>query len=283
MRFNLGVFYTDTPQEDLTQVPSTFDVTGYDILSVLNDPIGDTYSADVAVDPLSRVEEILLSRGVTQYQIDQDAYGQLLTSPMVWTLDDNATWLTAINRLLAYVGYQGIWSDWNGVLRAQTYTTPTDRSPDWVMRADVVNTILTQRRKRQRDFYDAPNRWVFYRANNTDDAAPVDGAGRYEFINDTVGDSSVEARGGRIITKTVTVDAVTQDALVSAAQRTIDADMSIPTKFVHETAPFPLAWHFDKYTVVDPDLGASLDVLASSWSLNLDGSDMVHEWSSINV
>jgi hypothetical protein len=281
MRFNMGVFYTDTPEEDLSEVPSTFDVTGYDILSILDDPVGDSYTVDINVSPLARVEEILLARGVTQYQIAQDQASVLLTSPMVWTVDENATWLTTVNRLLAYVGYQGIWSDWNGVLRAQTYTSPTDRPTEWVMSADVSDTILTQRRRRRRDFYDAPNRWVFYRANNTDDVAPVDGAGRYEFINANVGDTSVEGRGGRTITKVESVDVADQFSLVTAAQRTIDADMQIPTKFVIETAPFPLAWHFDKYTVVDPDLGAALDVMGSSWSLNLDGADMQHEWTSV--
>jgi hypothetical protein len=283
MRFNLGAYYTDTPVEDLSQIPSTFDVTGYDVLSILDDAIGDAYSIDTGIDPLDAIEAILLARGVTQYQIDRDstARGVLLTSPMVWTLDDNVTWLTAVNKLLAYVGYQGIWSDWNGVLRAQTYTTPSDRAPEWVMDAAIADTILTQRRKRTHDYYDAPNRWVFYWGNNTDGAQPVDGAGRYEFINNTEGETSVEARGGRTITKTTSLDAADQASLVAAAQQTIDADMQVPTTFEHETAPFPLAWHFDKYTVNDPVLGAAQDVLSSSWSLNLDGSDMAHSWQVI--
>lgn len=281
MRFNLGAFYTDTPDEDLTELPSTFDVIGYDVLSILDDGVADSYSVDTGTDPLERVEEILLTRGVTQYQIEKDMTGKLLTSPMVWTLDDNATWLTVVNRLLAYVGYQGIWSDWNGVLRAQQYTNPSDRSPEWVMGVDVADTILTQRKRRQRDFYNAPNRWVFYRANDTETAPPVDGAGRYEFTNDTEGDTSVEARGGRTITKTVSVDVADQASLVAVAQRTINADISIPTKFIIDTAPFPLAWHFDKYTIQDPQLGATLDVLASSWRLDLGGTDMSHEWTVI--
>lgn len=281
MRFNLGAFYVDSPEEDLSQVPSTFEVTGYDILSVLDDAVGDAYSVDVNVDPLERVEEILLSRGISRYQIDKDRTGTLLTSPLVWTMENNVTWLVVVNKLLEYVGYQGIWSDWNGVFRAQTYTTPSDRSPEWVMGVSVADTILTQRSKRQRDFYDAPNRWVFYWTTGTDGPAPVDGAGRYEFVNATEGDTSVEARGGRTITKTVGVDTADQASLVAAAQRTIDADMQIPTQFSFDTAPFPLAWHFDKYTIMDPVLGAAQDVLASSWSLNLDGSDMSHVWTVI--
>jgi hypothetical protein len=283
MRFNLGAYFTDTPIEDLSQIPSTFDVTGYDILSILDDPIGDAYAVDIGSDPLDAVESILLGRGVTQYQIDRDATaaGRLLSSPMVWTLDDNVSWLTTVNALLAYVGYRGIWSDWNGVLHCETYTSPSDRAPEWTMDANIADTILTQRRKRTHDYYNAPNRWVFYRSSDTETAPPVDGAGRYEFINNTEGETSVEARGGRTITKTGSVDAADQYSLIAAARQTIDADMQIPTTFEIETAPFPLAWHFDVYAVNDPALGAARNVLASQWSFNLDGSDMGQSWQVV--
>lgn len=281
VRFYLGAFFVDTPQENLAESPPTFDATGYDILSILDDPIGEAYSVDTGVSPLERIEEILLGRGVTQYQIDQDRAGATVASPMVWTLDDDATWLLVVNALLKQVGYQGIWTDWNGVFRCGTYTTPADRSSEWTFGADVATTLLTQRRTRQRDFYNAPNRWVFYRSGSTDDAAPTAGAGLYEYVNQSVGETSVEARGGRTITKVESIDAADQTALVAAAQQTIDKDSSIPTRFVIETAPFPLAYHMDLYTVSDPDLGVAQKVLASSWSLDLGGADMSHEWSSI--
>ena len=143
-------------------------------------------------------------------------------------------------------------------------------------------TLLTQRRKRQRDFYDAPNRWVFYRNTSTDGDQPsADNGLRYEYVNQYVGPTSVEARGGRTITKTVGVDAADAASLKATAQVTIDADMLIPTVVSIDTAPFPLAWHFDRITVSDAGLGVALSVLASSWSLNLDGSDMQWEWSLI--
>lgn len=282
MRFNLGVFYTDTPEEDLSEGPPSYDVTGYDFLSILDDPVGDAYTVDTGVSPLERVEDILLARGVLNYHIDQTRVGTLLTSPMVWTLDDNATWLTTVNRLLAYVGYQGIWSDWNGSLRVQQYTSPQDRPPEWVMSGAVGDTILTQRRRRTRDFYDAPNRWVFYRGNNTDDTAPIDGDGRFEYVNQTVGDTSVEARGGRVITRVGSIDAADQTALVAAARRSIDADIRVPTKYQIELAPFPLSWHFDKFLITDPDIGlAYQEVLVSSWTLNLGGTDMSFEMTAL--
>lgn len=281
MKFYQGVFFTDSPSTDTGQMPYTHDVTGYDILSILDDAVGDDLTIDVGVDPLDQVEEILTSRGVRVYSIDRDAAGSLITSPIVYAMSDNVTWLTVVNDLLAYVGYQGIWTDWNGVFRAQVYHTPADRGSEWLLTADIADTLITQRRKISKDFYNAPNRWVFYRSNNTDSTQPTDGAGRFEYVNQYVGETSVEARGGRILSKVVGVDAVDQNALVSRAQITIDADTQIPTAFEVEIAPLPLAWHFDKYTVNDPALGPLQDVLGSKWALNLDGADSAHSWTVV--
>jgi hypothetical protein len=279
MTFYLGAFFTDSPAEDLSEDPPTYSVTGYDILSILDDAIGDAYSVDTGVDALDQVELILQARGVTQYTIDRDRAGTLIVSPMVWTLDDNVTWLVVVNALLAFVGYQGVWADWNGVFRCQTYTDPGDRASEWSLTSDIDTTILTQRRTRTRDFYNAPNRWVFYRSSNTEGQAPVDGDGRYEYINVADGDTSQEGRGGRTITKTLGIDAADQYSLVQAGNQVIAADMLIPVTVALETAPFPLAWHFDKYLISDPALGTAVSILSSSWTLNLDGSDMSHAWS----
>jgi hypothetical protein len=279
MVFYLGAYFVDTPEEDMQAEPPTWDATGYDVLSILDDYIGDDYHVDTGVAYLARVEQILLERGVTRYVIDQDASARILASPKVYSLDENPTWLQVVNDLLAGVGYSGIWSDWNGALRCHAYTAPLFRPPEWYLTADVANTLLTQRRKRSRDFYDAPNRWVFYQSNVTE-TQPVDGNGRYEYINEDRGETSVEARGGRTITKTPEgVDVADQASLEAYAQRVIAADMQIPTKVSIDTAPFPLVWHFDKYAVSDPQLGAAVDVVGQSWSLNLNGSDMAHEWS----
>lgn len=279
MKFYRGAYFADTPEEDLSELPANYDVTGYDILSILDDSVGDTFSIDVGVNYLATVEEILTNRGVTQYVIDRDAADRTVSSPIVYMMEDNVTWLSIVNDLLAGVGYQGVWSDWNGMLRCHTYTTPTLRSPEWLFDVNIANTLLTQRRRIQHDFYNAPNRWVFYRTNNTDGPPPADGDGRWEYVNETVGETSVEARGGRTITRTVGLDVSDHASLVAAGQSIIDADMAVPTTIPMETAPFPLAWHFDKYVVSDPALGAALDVLATAWTQNLDGSDMQHEWS----
>lgn len=282
MNFYLGCYVTDTPQEDLSEDVSSFGATGYDLISLLDDPVGDAYSVDAGTSPLDTVEQIFTGRGFSQYIIDQTQSDAVLASAKTYTIDDNVTWLTIVNDLLGAVGYQGVWSDWNGVLRAQVYNTPSDRSPEWLMSDDPAVTLLTQRRKRQRDFYSTPNHWIFYRNTSTEGDQPSDDNGfRYEFTNQTDGDTSVNARGGRVITKVVGVDASDALAVIQQAQQTIDADMLIPTVISIETAPFPMAWHMDRIQVSDAGLGVALQVLASSWALNLDGSDMSWDWTVV--
>jgi hypothetical protein len=282
MRFYLGAFFVDSPQEDLSEVPPTYDVTGYDVLSILDDSIGDDYTINAGEIYLVQVENILLGRGITQYHIDQDRGTSVLPSPKVYTLDQDPTWLQVVNDLLAAIGYQGIWTDWNGTFQVRAYDTPSNRSPEWVFTANITNTLLTQRRQRTKDFYDAPNRWVFYQSNVTE-TQPVDGNGRYEYTNQANGETSVEARGGRTITRSPEgVDVADHASLVAYAQRVIDADMLIPTKISIDTAPFPLAWHMDRYVVSDPTFGVALQVLGSSWSLDLSGADMRQEWTVVS-
>lgn len=282
MRFYLGAYVTDTPEEDMSLNVSSFDATGYDILSLLDDAIGDGYSVDAGELYLTRVESILQSRGFTKYIIDQDQAAAALASAKTYTVDDNVTWLTVVNDLLAAVGYAGIWSDHNGYLRAQVYRSPADRGPEWQMTDDPAVTLLTNRRTRHRDFYDAPNHWIFYRNSTTEGEQPsADNGFRYEYTNQYNGETSVEARGGRVITKVLGVDAVDAASLQAQAQRTIDSDSLIPTIIKIETAPFPLAWHFDRIEVSDGGLGAQIQVVATSWTLALDGSDMQWEWSVI--
>lgn len=282
VRFYLGAYFTEAPEEELDDEPTTYDVTGHDILSDLDDAVGDGYSVPAGTFVLDQCETILQSRGWTNYVIDDDARAKVITSPLTWTIDDNVTWLVIVNALLTSVGYQGIWSDWNGALRLHSYTDLASRPPEWVFDVSEATSLMEQGRKRARDLYDAPNRWVFYRGNATEDGQPVDGSGRYEFVNETLGVTSVEARGGRVKTKTASLDVADHSGLVAAASRIIDEDMALPSVLTVPTAPFPLAWHFDKYEVDDPRVGPVSTVLGRSWTLPLDGSAMSHEWSVLD-
>jgi hypothetical protein len=89
------------------------------------------------------------------------------------------------------------------------------------------------------------------------------------------------ARGRVISAKPQQIDVVDHNALVAKAQQSIDADMRLKTTYELSTFPNLASWHFDKYTLADSGLGPISDVLGVKWSLPLDGSNMVHEWSMI--
>jgi hypothetical protein len=278
-RFNLGAYWTSSPDTSLQSSPTLHAVSCIDIIDGLNDPVGQTYVVDTGVPYLTAVEGVLLARGYTQYLIEPTAIGSLIPSPKVWVLDDNTTWLKIVNELLAGVGYQGIWSDWNGVLRAQAYISPSLRGSEFAYDVSPTTGMMEPDRSVALDFYKVPNRWVFYRTNTTEGVTPVEGNGIYTYTNNAMGPTSVEARNGRVVTKVQGIDAVDQSALIASGQVTIDADRTVAAKLTLSTSPNPLHWHFDRVTVDDPALGLTQDALVTQWTLPLSGAAMSHEWT----
>ena len=58
-RWNLGVYALMTPARNAGEVPETFTVTGYDLLSHLNTPYGSTFAAAVSAVPLTLIATML--------------------------------------------------------------------------------------------------------------------------------------------------------------------------------------------------------------------------------
>lgn len=276
--FRLGAYFTATPSRTVNTTPARFDVTGYDILHALTSPVGGAYAVDAGTAYLDTVETILTTQGYGQFTIDPASAASTLPSPKVWPFDDQTTWLQVVNDLLAEVGYAGIWSDWDGRLRCQPYQPPRTRGPEWFYDStDADTAMLGVQRTVERDFFNAPNRWVFYRRNNIDSTAPVEGNGIYTYVNDSLGDTSVAARG-RVITRIVPLDVADQAAMEAVAQITIDADLRPNTTLQVSTAPNPLHWHFDRALLNDPGVGPIVDVLCTKWTLPLDGGDQQQTW-----
>jgi hypothetical protein len=282
-KFYLGAYFTSTPKKSVEFYPQIHQVTGYDILHRLQDQVGEVYAVAAGQKYLTVVEGILREQGYQKFIIDNHAADAVLPSAQVWELDQNITWLTVVNDLLAAVGYQGIWSDWNGYLRCQQYIPPGQRVAEWYYDAGKLTSMLDPERSIEQDYYNAPNRWVAVQSNNVDEKTPVEGDGIFTFINQSNGPTSVEARDGRTITRRLDIDAASQEALVASARVSIDADMRLSTKYEVASSPNPLHWHFDRLLVNDPDLGEYIEVLSTSWTLPLNGDNMTHEWNGVGV
>lgn len=280
-RFNLGAYYTSTPARELERTPATFDVDGFDILLGLDDPVGSSYAIGAGRSYLAEVETILAGRGYTAYVIDQTHADKVLPTARVWTLDDNLTWLTVVNDLLDAVGYAGLWSDWDGRLHAGAYTLPSRRASEWSYTAERVTSMLGAQRSIIRDFFRTPNRWVFRRGNQTDGPPPIEGDGIYTVINTDQGDTSVEGRGGRVVTRSEALDVADQESLIAVGDRIADDDRRVAANVALTTFPNPLHWHFDRCHVADPRLAGVSQVLATAWTLPLGGGDQSHEWLAL--
>lgn len=280
-RFNLGVYLTSSPSTGGAESPATHQVECYDILHWLNTAVGESFTIEAGTGYLAAIETILIAQGIQSYQIDQSQAGKVLPAPLSWVMVDKPRWLNVINDLAAAVGYQGVWSDWDGRLRIAPYLLPTERAVEWVYDDDPELSLIDPDRVVIRDWFHAPNRWVYYRSRDPEEPAPVEGNGLYVYINELDGPTSVQARGRTISADPEQIDAVDHDALVAAATQRIDADLRLKTTYELKTAPNPLHWHFDKMTITDPGLGPMADVLAVKWSLPLNGDLMTHEWSMI--
>lgn len=279
-RFNLGVYLPSVPKVVHDKQPETHEVQGFDIIHLLNDPVGEGYAVAAGTGYLTAVEAILTQRGFVRYVIDQDAVDKTLPIARVWPLDEQTTWLNVVNDLLGAIGYQGVWSDWDGRLRCEPYDPPRERAPEWYYTAEGVTSMLAPERTVTQDWFAVPNRWVAVRSNSGDEAEPVEGDGIWIYQNDNLGPTSVDARNGRVVTRFLSIEAADHGSLMATAQASVDADMRLPTTVEVSVSPNPLHWHFDRLYVNDPQAGAPMDAVCTSWTYVLNGSDdMVQEWS----
>lgn len=282
--FYLGAYHLPTPARPLGESPPTYAVTGYDMLLRLNQSVGDAYAIAAGESYLGKVEEILLSCGYAAYLIDQSAAATVLPIARAWAFDEQTTWLKIVNDLLDAIGYAGIWSDWAGRLRCEPYQLPANRSVEWTYTDDVATTMLTREGTIEQDYFDAPNRWVFYRSNRVDETPPVEGNGKFIYVNQSVGPTSVEGRGGLIVAKPpVGVDVADHASLLLVAQRQIAQDMDVPTTIQRPTAVNPMAWHFDRLYVQDGSSDLVADAQCTAWSFALapEIGDMRQTWRAI--
>jgi hypothetical protein len=281
-RFNLGAYFATASVTEFGEDPGTFDVTGFDILLAMQDTVGEAYSIDAGESYLTAAEDILRTRGYTEFVIDATQADKVLPVAKTWALDENITWMTIVNELMAAIGYQGIWSDWQGRIRLVSYTPPIQRIAEWRYTDAALASMLGAKRSLKKDYFSTPNRWVAVRSNLTDEAAPIEGEGVWTYTNETTGNTSVEARGGRTITRYLSIDAVDQASLMSTAQISIDADMRVSETAEVSTAPNPLHWHFDRMTIQDDSGMGLLETMSTKWTLPLNGDDMTHEWSVVS-
>lgn len=290
-RFNCGVYMLTTPETRYGTDPIVYSAQGMDRVYLLDREVGEDYTILEGVTYYDALVAVFADAGLTGYLIDGDALDHTLPVDREWPLvgtstdpdqtDSPVTWLRIVNDLLAAVNFRGVWADEHGIYRCQAYQAPTDRSPEFTFDADdIAVSIVGEDPVLAADLYKSPNRWVFLWSNRPDGPQAVEGDGMYTVDNVADGPSSQEARG-LVWPKVFEYEAASQTVLESLGDRRVADDMRASSAFSVTTAPFPAAGHFDVFTYTDARTGGTRKVLATSWSFDLDGSDVEWRWEVI--
>lgn len=277
-RFDLGVFIPSTPDTVIGEEPATYDVEAYDKLVLLDNAIGESYHVAAGTGVLTAAEAVINLAGETAVTFADAGDEPPLQTDRVWSISEDATYLTVVNDLLKAGGYRQVWCDQLGRYRSAPYMPPGDRGTEYTYDADdAAVTIVGEDRTETTDLHEVPNVWVF----TVDDPAlltPVEGNGIYTVTNQSTGPASIDARGGREVRKVIYLDAVNQASLEQLGDERVDTDLRSAVGLRLTTGPNPLHGHDDLVALV---YGSTKRYLVAGWSLPLDGTDMTHDWSEI--
>jgi hypothetical protein len=273
-QFYLGVYTLTSPTLDSSRVPTALSYSGYDLLSFLNQPIGDTKAFIAGSNPIDNCVDLIgEALPNTSPTTIITATTKTLASDSTYPFDSSNQWtyLDAVNDQLSQCGYRAVWVDWLGQFHLEPYITPRLRNSEFVFDISSLHNIVAESRSSDQDLFDVPNWWRF--VMNGIQGSPVEGTNQYTFIDNDPMRSSSFVNRGYYVKVPAFVDAADYDALKTIAQIAIDADLSPVETFNVSTSPFPLAWHFDQLFIIDPNLSNPYRrVQAKSWELFLDGT-----------
>lgn len=261
----LGVFVLSTPVTVAGELPSTFQVDGFDLLEVLDQPYGSTFVAEAGTGYLANARSLVEAAGLSVSFVDEQD-DRMLSQDRVWPIDEQTTTLGIVNELLSAVGFRRLNVGPEGVARSQPYRPPADRGVEWTYDAGSDDTSVGEQRTATFDFFDAPNRLVAVSDDPETDLDPV------VLENQDDGPTSIAGRG-RTITAVRSFEAADAAALEAQATEEFDLLSKVAEEFEVSVSPNPLHGFRDVVRLVDPELGVSRKAMVRSWTLPLDGSD----------
>lgn len=269
----VGVFLLSTPSARAGESPTTFEVEGYDLLEVLDQPHGAAVVAAAGTGYLASARTLIEAAGL-QVTFADEQKDRLLGQNRVWPLDQRTTTLQIVNELLAAVGFRKLHIGANGTARSQPLTPLSERGTEWVYDASAVDTTVGEFRTGMFDFFDVPNRLVAV----SDD--PEAGLSAVTLNNVSDGPTSQDGRG-RVITAVERFEAADAAALEAQAADRFDELSNVAEEFSLQVSPNPTHFYRDVVRLVDPDLGASVKCVVRRFTLPLDGSDMQLELRAV--
>lgn len=269
-RFYLGVYVLTAPDEHRGETPMTYEVTGYDLLSLMQANVGDTWVVSAGTTYFAAAQAVVAASGIgAKLLLDSAAQDTVLPATRVWALtESDTTWLRILTDLLADIGYERPAMDPDGNIQSRPFRDASVRAPEFPLDVAAKNSIVEQDRTVSIEAGEGYNAWLFILANA--EVTPVLGDGIYRpAANTSTGPNSITATG-RTKTRVMYVQAADHAELVAQGDKVRAQDMAAVRTISLTINPLPLMWSDDVFTFTD--LGVTEKLAAASWSLMLDGS-----------
>lgn len=262
----MGVFLLNSPTRHIdTNGLVTRDVKGFDPLQALADDKSDDRTTLLAGTVVTEAVSDLLG------DAPKSIHASTATLPADREWDPGTSRLTIINNLLSSINYQSLSFDEDGVALVTAYTSPSDRSPEYVYTTDDRSLLLPEF-DQELDLFSIPNKWVLV-VSNPDQDLIVSTA-----TNTDPGSPTSTVRRGRTITDFRTeIDAVSQSALDAKVARLAFEASQVYEAITFQTGMNPLHSGNDVLQLEFPPLAIAAKYAEQSWSMDLvAGAPMKH-------
>lgn len=273
--YNMGIYLLNAPTRTLA-TSADVDVECVSTLGVVDTVVGQTFTLASGSNYVTQISNILTTTlGEPAAYVNIPSNAATLPYAMVWELDETTTYLDIINSLLTAIAYEELYVDRDGVFRSTPRVLPNQLAIIGTYSADSSNTVVAIDRQVETNYFDAPNRWVFYIAN-AKAGLPIVGDGLYVVLNQSDGPTSIDARG-RTISKVIPLDAADHASLVSTANAIVAEEKRASETVKIGLSPNPEAWFRPAVSYTDNFLGTTKIYEVARWTFDLNGSDTTYE------
>lgn len=270
LEWPLGIFLLSSPNRQEKNRLIYREIEAYDGLQVLMDDKID-YRLYIAAGTkyISAVTSILSSAGITK--INLEPCDDVLAVDREWNIGTGK--LKIINELLKDINYTQIWVDERGYYTASEYTTPQERSPEYVYKDDSMSVICPGVEE-VLDLSKVPNKFIVVVSNA--ETAPLTSI----YINQNPESPvSTVSRGRVIANDVVNVDFISsQAALDEYAKRFAFNATQVYGLTKFDTAVMPMHSFDDVIQIEYGPLQINSKYSETSWTMPLKaGGKMKHE------
>lgn len=296
---SMGVYIVDAWSETLGTSPSTFETECVDLMALLDQPVGSTYTVPTGTDYTHAIRDAIeaasswnrfaplnvedpIGPRVRVAVNDDEAF---VVGSRIVPVAENHTWLDIVNHLCEGAGYRRAYVDRDGVIVVDAERLTTESvTLDYT---DAM-TVIAEGTKVTTDLRLRPNQWVIF-GELVEPSIPGPAHAQTLLLHQTdaqasTGEHSFESRGNRVVPRVYSIDAASQladlvtgfdrsTAFSRAAARLIDDDRESTHQMTMRMAPTTRLWHGDLLRLTNAGNGSGYWRVVE-WSLSFDGSPM---------